>query len=153
MNALANVLHIIAASLWIGGLFFALVILRPTTASLEPARRLLIWAGVFKRFFPWVWMAVLILPVTGYWLLFRVFGGLANAPSYIHVMHLLGLVMIGVFVFLYYRIYPKFKVAIQGEDWPSAGAALNKIRLFVIVNFCLGLLLFAAVAGMQHISS
>ncbi len=131
-------------------MFFALVVLRPATAGLEPARRLVLWAGVLKRFFPWVWVAVLVLPITGYWLVFNVFGGFGLAQGYIHVMHLLGLIMIAVFVFLYYKIYPAFKAAVSKEAWPEAGVELNRIRKLVLLNLCLGLVLLCAVAGLQH---
>ena len=52
MNAIAIALHVIAAVLWVGGMFFAYLILRPTAATYDPRRRLTLWAGVFKRFFP-----------------------------------------------------------------------------------------------------
>ena len=145
MNALAMALHGLAATLWIGGMFFAYVILRPTVSLMEPHRRLTIWSGAFKRFFPWVWMSVLILPLTGYWLVFGAFGGFAASPVYVHIMHLLGLLMIGLFVYLYYRPYPVFKQAVQVEDWPAAGAALNRVRHVILVNLVLGLILLAIV--------
>ncbi len=145
MNALAITLHGLAATLWVGGMFFAYVILRPTVALMEPHRRLTIWSGAFKRFFPWIWMSVVILPLTGYWLVFNAFGGFATSPIYVHIMHMLGLLMIGLFVYLYYRPYPVFKQAVQGEDWPAAGAALNRVRHVILVNLVIGLVLLAIV--------
>lgn len=145
MNALAIALHGLAATLWIGGMFFAYVVLRPTVALMEPHRRLTLWARAFKRFFPWVWMSVLVLPVTGYWLVFNAFGGFATSPVYVHLMHALGLLMIGLFIYLYYRPYPVLKQAVDAEDWPAAGAALNRVRHVVLVNLVLGLILLAVV--------
>ena len=145
MNALAITLHGLAATLWVGGMFFAYVILRPTVALMEPHRRLSLWSGAFKRFFPWVWMSVVILPLTGYWLVFRAFGGFATSPIYVHIMHMLGLLMIGLFVYLYYRPYPVFRQAVNVEDWPAAGAALNRVRHVILVNLILGFLLLAVV--------
>ena len=145
MNALAITLHGLAATLWVGGMFFAYVILRPTVALMEPHRRLTLWSGAFKRFFPWVWMSVVILPLTGYWLVFGAFGGFATSPVYVHIMHLLGLLMIGLFVYLYYRPYPVFKQAVKVEDWPAAGAALNRVRHVILVNLVIGLILLVIV--------
>lgn len=145
MNALAITLHGLAATVWVGGMFFAYIVLRPSMSLLEPHRRLTIWAGVFKRFFPWVWMAVFILPLTGYWLVFGAFGGFATSPLYVHIMHALGLLMIVLFVYLYYRPYAALKKAVSSESWPEAGIALNRVRHIVLVNLVFGLVLVAVV--------
>ncbi|MEM7259892.1 MAG: CopD family protein, partial [Pseudomonadota bacterium] len=105
MNAVAIALHVVAATFWIGGMFFALVVLRPAGAQLEPPQRLQLWASVFKRFFPWVWMAVMVLMITGYWLVLNWFNGFANTPDYVHLMHLIGWIMTLLFTYLYYRPY------------------------------------------------
>ena len=47
-------LHILAAIVWIGGMFFAVLVLRPAAGPLEPPDRLALWRRVFARFFPWV---------------------------------------------------------------------------------------------------
>lgn len=145
MNAIAIALHGLAATVWVGGMFFAYVVLRPSIMLLEPHRRLSVWAGVFKRFFPWVWMSAILLPLTGYYLVSSVFGGFASAPVYVHLMHLLGLIMITLFIFLYYVPYPKLKAAVVREDWAEAGTALNRVRQVVLVNLILGLILLVAV--------
>lgn len=148
MNAIAIALHGLAATVWVGGMFFAYWVLRPSLMLLEPHRRLSIWAGVFKRFFPWVWMSVFVLPITGYWLIFSAFRGFAASPVYVHIMHMLGLVMIVLFIYLYYRPYAAFKQAVSEEDWQAAGIALNRVRHTVLVNLVLGLLLlFIVYAG------
>lgn len=145
MNVLAITLHALSAVIWIGGMFFAYVILRPSVATLEPHRRLSLWVAVFQRFFPWVWAAVIVLLLTGYWLVVGVFGGFGSSPLYVHLMHALGLLMAGLFVYLYYRLYPLLKRTVAQEDWPAAGAALNRVRHVVLVNLVLGMLLLAIV--------
>lgn len=145
MNALAIALHGLAATVWVGGMFFAYVVLRPTMGLMEPHRRLNLWASVFKRFFPWIWMAVVLLLITGYWLVFSVFGGFSSSPVYVHLMHAIGLLMMLLFAYLYYRPYPVFKQTVAVEDWLAAGAALNHIRRVVLVNLCLGLALLVLV--------
>lgn len=150
MNAVAISLHGVSATVWIGGMFFAYVVLRPSIMLLEPHRRLPVWSGVFKRFFPWVWVSVLVLPITGYWLIFNAFGGFATSPVYVHIMHALGLLMIGLFIYLYYVPYPAFKAAVTREDWAAAGAALNRVRHVVLVNLVFGLILLVAVYAGRH---
>jgi len=145
MNAIAITLHAILATIWVGGLFFAYVVFRPTVATMEPHRKLSLFAGVFKRFFPWVWMSVLLLPLTGYWLIFSVFGGFATSPVYVHIMHLIGLIMIALFVYLYYVPYRRMKREVEQQAWSDAGASLNKVRQVVLANLILGLVLLASV--------
>jgi len=151
MNAVAIALHVVAAVVWVGGLFFAYIVLRPSTNSLEPPQRLVLWAGVFKRFFPWVWMAIIFLMVSGYWLIFNWFKGFANAPGYVHVMHLMGWLMTLLFIYLYYKIYPSFVAAVNSESWPDAGIAMNKIRQIVLANLILGMLLLTSVSALQRL--
>lgn len=145
MNAIALAAHLIAAVVWIGGMFFAYVVLRPTAANYEPARRLVLWQGVFKKFFPWVMMCILVLMFTGYMMVFRVFAGFENSPVYVHLMQLIAWVMTGIFFYMLLRPYKRFKNAIEIEDWAAAGAALNRVRLFVLANLTLGLLLLLVV--------
>ena len=77
--ALLVLVHTLGATIWVGGMFFAYLVLRPVAAGrLEPPARLSLWAGCFDRFFVWVWIAVVILPLTGYWMSFWALGGMAN---------------------------------------------------------------------------
>jgi len=58
-------LHIVAAVIWVGGMFFAYMVLRPSAGPLEPALRLPLWHRVFGRFFPWVWASIVALLASG----------------------------------------------------------------------------------------
>lgn len=49
--SLALALHVLAAVVWVGGMFFAYVCLRPVLVECEPAERLQIWARTFGKFF------------------------------------------------------------------------------------------------------
>ena len=151
MNAVAIALHVVAAAVWIGGMFFALVVLRPGSTILEPPQRLPLWAAVFKRFFPWVWMAIIVLMITGYWLVFNWFNGFVNTPDYVHLMHLIGWVMTLLFSYLYYKPYKNFVSAVNEQKWPDAAAAMDKIRQLVSINLILGIFLLIAVSGSQRL--
>lgn len=134
-------LHILAAIIWVGGMFFAYVVLRPVAAGqLEPPVRLTLWASCFDRFFVWVWLAVVLLPLSGYWILFLIFGGMANVGPYVHLMQGIAWIMIALFVYLYFVPFRRLKDAVAAGDWPSGGQALNSIRRIVGTNLLLGLL-------------
>ena len=130
-------LHIACVVLWVGGMFFAYVCLRPTVVELfEPPQRLRLWRGVFARFFVWVWGAVLLIPVSGLVMFGAV--GFAGAPLRWHLMLATGFVMVGIFVFVATVPYVALSRAVAAEDWKAGGAALNRIRQWVGVNLLLG---------------
>jgi len=152
MNALAITLHLLAAVIWVGGMFFAYVILRPSAVALEPPQRLTLWAAVFKRFFPLVWLAIVVLMVSGYWLIFDWFKGFATSPGHVHLMHLLGWIMTLLFTYLYFKIYPQFVAAVRDENWPTAATQMNRIRHVVLINMIFGIAVVALVAAWQRLS-
>lgn len=138
--SLAIALHVLSAIVWIGGMFFALLVLRPVSGELEPELRLLLWERVFRRFFPWVWMAIPLLVVSGYWMIFSKWGGFANLPLHIHLMQGIGWLMILVFLHLWFAPYKRFRRALAGDDLPPAADNLNRIRILVTINLVLGIL-------------
>ncbi len=145
---IALTLHVLAAIVWVGGMFFAWMILRPVSASqLEPPARLGLWLGVFERFFPWVWASVVALLATGFWIVLSVLGGFANAAPHVHVMAALGVVMSAIFVFLFFVPYRQLQRAVGAKDWPQGGKALGRIRRLVGVNLVLGLVTAATGSG------
>jgi uncharacterized membrane protein len=138
--ALPIAIHITSAVIWVGGMFFAYMALRPVAASqLEPPQRLQLWQGVFKRFFPWVWAIVILLPASGYWMVFGFFGGMGNVGVHIHFMQTVGWLMIALFALLFFQPYARLKSHIAASDWPAAGEALARIRKIMGFNLILGI--------------
>lgn len=147
--AFTLLLHALAATIWVGGMFFAYVCLRPVAASqLEPPQRLMLWVGVFERFFPWVWAAVVVILATGLWMIFGVFGGMARVGFHVHIMLGLGLVMMGIFMHVYFAPFRRLKRVVANSDWADGARQLGQIRRLVGVNTLLGLATIAvATAG------
>jgi uncharacterized membrane protein len=98
---------------------------------------------VFGKFFPWVWVSVILILLTGLHML-MVFGGLA-APLYALAMLGLGLVMMLIYVVVFFSPYQKLKRAVAEQNWKAGGAALGQIRQLIGVNLSLGLLTIAVV--------
>jgi len=142
---IALFLHLFSAIVWVGGMFFAYLCLRPVAASvLEPPQRLTLWSQVFARFFPWVWVAVILLPVTGLWIIFQA-GGFGAVGHYVHIMLALGVIMIAVFGHVYFSPYRRLRAAVAAQDFPAAGKQLAQIRMLVAFNLTVGMLIIAAV--------
>ncbi|WP_028487869.1 CopD family protein [Thiothrix lacustris] len=150
--SIALALHVLAIVIWVGGMFFAYTVLRPVAASvLEPPQRLTVWAGVFGRFFPWVWASIIIVLASGYWMLLGPFGGFANAPVFVHIMNGLGLIMMLIFMHVYFAPYQKLRKAVADQRWPDGGKALAQIRVLVGINTLIGLITIVIAAGGKYV--
>ncbi len=150
VQSVAIALHLVAAVIWVGGMFLIYVCLRPALGTLEPPQRLRLMRATLAKFFPWVWGAILLILATGYWMLFVTFGGFSGVGMHIHWMQLFGLAMIGLFVWLFHGPWLAFKRAVDAQDWPKAGASLDQIRQIVAVNMPVGMLVIIAGASGRY---
>ena len=137
---LFKLVHLLAALIWVGGMFFAYVVLRPAAVEiLEPPQRLRLWDAVFRRFFRWVWSAVSILMVSGLYMIY-LDGGIVHAASYIRLMLALGLLMMVIYAYVYFACYVPFSLNVAKQRWKEAAEILGKIRKLIALNLTLGLL-------------
>lgn len=142
--------HVLAAVIWVGGMFFAYLALRPATAALSLAERIPLWSRALGRFFLWVWLAVIALPVTGYALVFGSPGGMGAAGTHIHVMQGLGWVMFLAFGHLFFGPWKRLRAALAAGSLEEAARHLNQIRWIVAFNLTLGLIVVAVAAGGRY---
>ena len=153
MMGSAVLLHVIAVVIWVGGMFFAYMFLRPVAAAqLEPPARLSLWAGVFSNFFPWVWISIVAILVTGFWMIFGVFGGMGGVGLYVHAMLGLGIVMMLIFFHVYFAPFARLKRAVAAQDWPAGAKSLAQIRVLVGVNTTIGMATIAIAAGGRYLA-
>lgn len=151
--SIAITLHLLAVVVWVGGMFFAYMALRPVAAALlEPPLRMPLWSKTFARFFPWVWVAVILLPVTGYWMILNVFGGFSNLALYIHIMQAVGMVMILIFLHVYFAPYRRMRKAVLANDFALAGKQLATIRKLIGLNLVLGLALIVVASSGRYLT-
>ena len=135
LHATLKAIHLLAMFVWLGGMFFALVCLRPALGVLEPPPlRLRLMCAALQRFFVAVsWAAGLMLASGALMML----GGVRATPA-VMAMAALGIVMIGVFVFVKLVPFKRLQAALAAGDGPGAGAALNTIRQLVALNLAIG---------------
>jgi uncharacterized membrane protein len=139
MRSILLLLHLSGVIVWIGGMFFAHFCLRPMAASqLPPPQRLPLLAAVLGRFFSAVAVSIVVILGSGFASLMAT--GFAQAPLHWHAMSGLGLVMAAIFGVIYFLHYPRLAAGVAAQDWPGAGAAMNRIRLLVATNLGLGAL-------------
>lgn len=143
MMSFMKLIHLLAIVVWVGGMFFAYVVLRPSAAEvLQPPERLRLWDKVFSRFFNWVWLGIFLVLVSGFYMIY-LFGGFASLPLYINLMLLLGLVMTLIYVYVFFKCYVQFNRQVSKQEWPAAGATLGTIRKLVGLNLSIGMVTIA----------
>ena len=145
---IALLLHILGFTIWVGGMFFAYMALRPAAVkTLSPAQRLPLWAATFDRFFPWVWLSVIALFGSGLYLI-ALAGGFSVVALYIWAMFTVGVLMLLIFGHVYFSAYRRLRKNVAKQDWKAAGAALAQIRLLIAINLSLGIInIFIATLG------
>lgn len=152
MYDLSKLLHLIAAIVWMGGMTFMLIALRPATLAVMDAQpRARLMDQVWQRFFAAVLIAIVVLLATGGYM----FGGAMKAareatghavvPLGWTIMTALGSLMFLIFGHIYFAGFKKFRRAVAGMQWPLAAKAAEQIHLLVVVNFVLGWAAIAAV--------
>ena len=137
--SLALTLHILAAIIWIGGMFFAHVVLRPSAGALDLPTRLALWSRVLRSFFMWVWLSIAALLVSGFAMVVIGYGGFAVLPVNITLMMTVGVVMAAIFIYIYGVPWQRFRRGVAAADWPSAEQNIRNIRRLVGLNLLLGL--------------
>lgn len=145
---IALLLHILSVVIWVGGMFFAYMALRPAAVlALQPPQRLPLWNATFARFFPWVWLSVFTLLASGFFLIAQ-YGGFSAVATYILLMLGLGVIMMLIFGHVYFAGYQRLRLNVASQQWPAAGAALAQIRILIGLNLSLGLItIFVAILG------
>ena len=148
---IAITLHLLAALIWVGGMFFAYMAMRPASQFLEPAMQLTLWSNTLKHFFPWVWFSIISILVSGFWLI-AVSGGMGDVGSHVHVMLLLGIIMILMFMHVFFSPYKKLTRSVESKDWETGTRALAQIRFLMFINLTIGLFVtFIGSAGQYYL--
>ncbi len=136
MNRLLVLIHLLAVIVWIGGMFFAHVCLRPVAAAqLQPPQRLPLLAAILGRFFVAVGWALVLLWGSG---LVRFAQAGAAVPWHWHAMAGIATAMTVILGVIVFRFHRPMVAAVAVQDWPGAGAAMNAIRKLVLTNLVLG---------------
>jgi uncharacterized membrane protein len=136
-------IHLLGVVIWVGGMFFAHMVLRPSVQDLTPAERLPLMREVIGRFLHWALIAIALIVASGVFL----WGStpMARAPVGWHVMLGTFGVMLAVYLFLRFVPFNRLELALEAGDLPGAGTQLAMIRLLMGMNLLLGIAVIAAV--------
>lgn len=149
---IAIAFHLVAAVIWVGGMFFAYMILRPVAGRLlESPVRLTLWSNVFARFFPWVWAIIVTLPLTGYLMIYQTWGGFSDIGLDLQLMHILGWVMIAIFLHVFFAPFQRLAHAIEEKTYDLAGKQLNQMRMLIGINLIIGICITVIASAGRYI--
>jgi uncharacterized membrane protein len=137
LSGLLLALHLLGVAAWVGGMAFAILVLRPSLSVLDPGQRLVVHEEVFRRFFRMIWHVMPLVLLSGYAMLFAIYGGLAHVDWTVHLMHLLGLAMAGVFITIFIGPWRDFRRTRAPDD---RAHAVGRIRPLIVINLLLGAL-------------
>lgn len=139
--------HVLAVVVWIGGMVFAHFFLRPAALKLEPPQRIRLMHGALQRFFAAVLVSIVVILVSGLWMIGRVAkesvqAGLGfNMPLDWTIMATLGIVMMAIFGHIRFALFKRLSKAVASSDWAAGGAALASIRTWVGINLAIGVVI------------
>ena len=142
-NAL-KLTHVLSIIVWIGGMVFAHFFLRPAVQMLEPPQRVALMHGVLQRFLGAVAIAIVAVLTSGLGMIGAVSigaGGAFSMPLDWTIMATLGIVMMGIFAYIYFALLSRLEQAVAASDWPAGGLALASIRIWVGVNLLIGVVI------------
>ena len=137
--------HLLGIIVWIGGMVFAHFFLRPAALMLEPPQRIRLMHGALQRFFNAVLVVIVVVLVTGLWLIGRTAKEMVQAgldfgmPLDWTIMATLGIVMMAIFGHIRFALFKRLSKAVASSDWPAGGAALASIRTWVGINLVIGI--------------
>jgi uncharacterized membrane protein len=143
IDPLLKTLHLLGVIVWVGGMFFAHVCLRPSLAAIEPPQRIALMHAVLGRFFGAVVIASLAVLATGLAMMART--SPVTRPD-VWPMLGIGVVMLLIFGWVRMALFPRFAAAARGGSPAEAAARLAPIRHWVGVNLILGIAVVAIVA-------
>lgn len=138
-NALLAV-HVLGAVAWVGGMLFAMLVLRPALTVLEPPQRLALHLQVFTRFFRLIWHVWPLMLLTGYGMIFGLYGGMRGVNIAVHAMHGLGLLMTVIFLVVWFGPFRRFRAFMAAGDTAAAAGCAAHIRQLILANLVLGLI-------------
>jgi uncharacterized membrane protein len=137
----ALALHMLGVAAWVGGMAFALLVLRVLRAAqavLAPQQPLALGSQMLRRLFLLTWHAMPVVLLSGYAMLFGALGGFAHANWAVHTMHLLGLIMMAIFIWTIAGPWRKLRAAQGRNDDAGATAEIGRIGGLMRINLLLG---------------
>jgi uncharacterized membrane protein len=124
-------LHLFFATLWVGGMAYTLLFLRPSLKSLPEGPKQNLVQNLYGRFFLGVWLSILALFITGFGL-WHGYRKDFSSNFLFHLKLLLFALMVLNFAYIYFFQYRKGK--------------LSAIPSLIAINFVFAILIYLIIS-------
>jgi len=124
-------LHLFFATLWVGGMTYTLLFLRPSLKSLPEGQKQSLVQNLYGRFFLGVWLSILVLFITGVGLWYSYRKDLSS-NFFFHLKLFLFALMVLNFTYIYFFQYRKGK--------------LSAIPSLIAINFVFAILIYLIIS-------
>ena len=145
-----KLVHLLSVIVWVGGLAFSHLFLRPALSELDPPVKARLMLAVLSRFLNAALVLGTLTVLSGGALMgsmakHAIKGAGPLMPWEYLLMAVLGVAMWLALGHVRFVLYKRLQRAVQGLDWSVANATLGSIRQWVLFNLCLGLVIITAV--------
>jgi uncharacterized membrane protein len=144
-------IHILAAIVLLGGLFFASVAVRPSMRGLGTDAALMLWHRMLSRFFAWAGISVLLILATGIGMVFLKFGGFSGVPAIHRGNMAIGIPAIALSVYVYFGPWRRYCETVARRDWAAAQKNIARLRVVMVIILVLGLVASAVSAVGRYV--
>ena len=130
--------HLLSAVIWVGGMFFAYMIVRPAAGNvLEAPERLRLWSKIFKSFLPRAWISAALLFSTGAVLL----SVYSLKGAHVIIMSALAVAMLLILGHVTFAPAKRLHKFVAEANFEEAAAQLDQIRKLIGINTLIGLVI------------
>ena len=148
MNAivwLVTAIHLLCVVLWVGGMAFLLLTLRPSVTAIDPTARLVLQGAVYRRFFRTIWQVMPMAIVSGLLLLILSYSH-QSLPWEVMVMQTGGVVMAAIFIGMVLVPNKRFQAKLAAGTATAEDVA--PIRRLIWVSLGIGTIILICVANL-----
>lgn len=145
IRSAAIALHVMAAFVWLGGIFYASVAIALIMSSPQPLKSAAHLARELRRFFPALCLCAALLLASSVYLVLRGFHGPQHAPIFVNLMLLRDLFMVLLVLCAWWLAYPSLRRGLEQSDMRSVRTGLNRMLLAGLINLALGAIVFFVV--------
>ncbi len=142
---LVTAIHLLCVVLWVGGMAFLLITLRPSMNAIDPSARLVLQGAVFRRFFRLVWQIMPLAIVSGLVLLVLSYSHQV-VPWEVMVMQTGGVVMAAIFIGMVLVPNKRFQAKLAAGTATAADAA--PVRRLLWVSLAIAAVILVCVANL-----
>ena len=121
-------IHILAVIIWLGGLFFLVVVLGPSAKALDAAGAPSFWHRTLSRSLAWGWLSLFVMVGTGIAMVFLVFGGYGYLPNIHRVNMAIGIPAIALYGYTSLMPWRQFSHAARSNDRVVAAKKFHQVR-------------------------